>query len=148
MGHVDDKDFGLQAIYNNLQKLSEIEIKAGIQAGSVASDGSNLAEIAAYNEYGTDKIPSRPFLRNAIKDHDNWNSHVDSAVNLVIDGMPPMQAAGLVGQAAEAGIRESILDGDFVPNAPSTIARKGSSKPLIDKGTLVGAIRYKIEQSN
>ncbi|KAG1434808.1 hypothetical protein G6F57_021413 [Rhizopus arrhizus] len=28
------------------------------------------------------------------------------------------------------------------PNAPSTIAKKGSDVPLIDDGLLVGAVRY------
>ena len=41
MGYVDDKDLGLQDVYNDLEKLSKIEIKAGVQAGTVASDGSD-----------------------------------------------------------------------------------------------------------
>lgn len=144
MAYVEDKDLGLEEIISDLKELSRYEIKVGIQSGESTEDGASLAEIAAYNEYGTDRIPSRPFLRTAINDHDNWNEQRDRAVNIVIDGAKPMQAAGLIGQLAETGIKESILDGDWTPNAPSTIAKKGSSNPLIDKGRLLASIRYKV----
>ncbi len=32
-----------------------------------------------------------------------------------------------------------------VPNAPSTVERKGSSSPLIDTGRMVQSVRYEIK---
>ena len=42
-------------------------------------------------------------------------------------------------------IQDKIRSGDFKPLKPETIRRKGSSKPLIDKGQMVNSINIKIE---
>ena len=42
-------------------------------------------------------------------------------------------------------MQNEIITGDFVPNAPSTIRRKGSSKPLIDTGRMRQAVNYVIK---
>lgn len=148
MAYVEDIDKGMREISADLEELSRYEIKVGVQAGEQADDsGTTIAEIAAYNEYGTDRIPERPFFRNAIAKHNNWDDDRDKVVNTVIDGARPSTMIELLGQKAEADMRDSIRFGSFVPNAPSTIKRKKSDKPLIDKGTLIGSIRYRIDKS-
>ena len=39
-------------------------------------------------------------------------------------------------QMGEAELRKAITDGDWEPNAPETIRRKKSERPLIDTGDL------------
>lgn len=63
------------------------------------------------------------------------------------------QAAARVGNYGASEVKKGIVSGapggqKFVPNSPMTIARKGSSKPLIDKGDLVGSITYQVVDSN
>lgn len=43
-------------------------------------------------------------------------------------------------------VKKRIITGPFVPNAPTTIAKKGSDKPLIDTGQLLDAIDYKMHK--
>jgi hypothetical protein len=42
-------------------------------------------------------------------------------------------------------IKQRIANGIAPPNSPYTIARKGSSKPLIDTGQLRNSITYQVE---
>lgn len=42
-------------------------------------------------------------------------------------------------------VQEKIGNGSFVPNAPSTIRRKGSDKPLIDTGRMRQSVKYVIK---
>ncbi len=63
------------------------------------------------------------------------------------------QAAARVGNYGASQVKKGIVSGapggqKFVPNSSMTIARKGSSKPLIDKGDLVGSITYQVVDSN
>lgn len=44
---------------------------------------------------------------------------------------------------AEAAITDAIHSGAFAPNAALTVAMKGSSRPLVDQGLLVGSVSSK-----
>ena len=59
------------------------------------------------------------------------------------------QAAARVGNYGASQVKKGIVSGapggqKFAPLSPVTIARKGSSKPLIDKGDLVVSITYQV----
>ena len=59
------------------------------------------------------------------------------------------QAASKVGNYGASEVKKGIVSGapggqNFAPLSSMTIARKGSSKPLIDKGDLVGSITYQV----
>ena len=43
-------------------------------------------------------------------------------------------------------IQDKIKEGDFAPNAESTVRKKGSSKPLIDTGRMRQSVNYQIRQ--
>ncbi len=63
------------------------------------------------------------------------------------------QAADKVGNYGSSEVKKGVVSGapggqKFVPNSSLTIARKGSSKPLIDKGDLVGSITYQVIDAN
>jgi hypothetical protein len=54
----------------------------------------------------------------------------------------------MLGQWGAAAVKRTITSGQVTPpDAPGTIARKGSSTPLIDEGQLVNAITYAVEKS-
>ena len=59
------------------------------------------------------------------------------------------RAAARVGNYGAAMIQKGIVSGapggyTFTPNSPMTIEKKGSSKPLIDKGDLLGSVTYEV----
>lgn len=151
MADIKLTDLGFEKIIANDSKLAGNGVKFGIQAGEGeedeegATEGTDILDIAIYNEYGTEHIPARPFM----KDFANKNEHalakaMDRQVKNVFAGMPVDTALSRLGEYAQkhqkAHIRKAYL---WAPaNAPSTIRQKGSSKPLIDTGALVAAIRY------
>ena len=109
-----------------------------------------VAQIAAIMVYGTSDgtIPARDFMSKAIKDNKEKISKAIKKLSLkVVEGqMDKKQAMGLVGQMIADMMVKSIDGGGFVANKPSTIARKGSSKPLIDKGILKGSIDFEVKE--
>ena len=42
-------------------------LTAGFYEGSLYDDGKHIAQVAFWNEFGTENIPPRPFLRMTIK---------------------------------------------------------------------------------
>ena len=54
-------------------------------------------------------------------------------------------AAAKVGNYGVTTVKKGIVEGkNFAPNHPYTAAKKGSSKPLIDKGDLIGSVNYEV----
>lgn len=129
-------------------------VKVGVLTGVRASaNGRGLTnvELAAIHEFGAPGagIPSRPFLRSTFDaKKDAWNSLMARLVTKVVAGhLNVVAALELVGQRAAGDVRNRITQGgNFVPNKPATIRRKGSSKPLIDKGLLLQSISHQVVQ--
>ena len=118
--------------------------------GTVVSAGvmdSKNATKAAINEYGTSKIPQRPFMRTAVSRYGkSWGEKSSKAVQSVIKGMPISQVTELVGMQMKSDISSTLTNGPWTPNSAVTIAKKGSSRPLIDTGELRASITYKVEK--
>ena len=56
-----------------------------------------------------------------------------------------MRANERIGRDFQRIARGMIRSGDYAPNSPITIALKGSSKPLVDKGDLFQGISYELD---
>lgn len=145
--YVLDKDMGFKV---TLARLSSLQgsVKVGIfaDAGSSKNGHTSIAEYAAYNEFGTSHIPSRPFMRQTIDKYTGaWGQAAEAAEKRVAGGMSPHQALELIGNIAEGHIKQTIGRGSFAPNAANTIKQKGSSQPLIDTGAMRGAVRHEVE---
>lgn len=98
------------------------------------SDNFNLASLAAVLEFGNERIPSRPFLRQTLAE--NQNKYIELFVDLIGKGFSIEQVYKQIASTAQGDVRLNIAKGDWVANAKSTIKRKGSDKPLIDIGTM------------
>lgn len=109
-----------------------------------ASDISEVAQVAAFNEFGTVRIPARPFFRQALDNNREALISFTSAIaRRVMDGtVQPRQGLQLIGEWMAAKIKASITSGDFLPNSPITIARKKSSRPLIDTGQMRQSVTH------
>ena len=151
-----DTDMGMAVIRTQIAALSALAVKAGIIEGTTAKDGTNIAEYAAYNEYGVPgkkkkwDIPPRPFIRGWVENHAaEINAAHERFFKQVAEGkLSAEQAMNRLGQFAESGIRKYIKSGNFEPNADSTIKRKGSSRPLIETGAMRNSVRYKVVGGN
>lgn len=142
-------DRGWWATRKRLRELDGMTVLVGVQADAGAgADGTPIAEYAAYNEFGTKHIPSRPAMRTAFDE--NVGELVQATRSLkdaVLDGrMSADEAAGLLGELHQGHIKKKIASNMPPPNAPATVKAKGSSKTLIDQGNYLNAIKWKIER--
>lgn len=144
----------LDKLTARLKKNSDKEAAVGFpkQAGLNAAhydDGSSIVDVAIYNNFGTRGVPRRAFMELASKSmQPKYNKMMKEALPDINSGKITVEA--VLKKAAKMGedeVRKSIAGGQCAPNAPSTIARKGSSQPLIDSGDMynhvVGLVRDK-----
>lgn len=132
------------ALKKELKKANK-EVVAGIQASAV-KDGLQVAEYATWNEFGTSRIPARPFMRGYI------DSNIDRLTRFCRNGVTQVTLGNAsfdtflnaVGLEMVNGIKKSISTGDWTPNAPYTVKKKGSNKPLIDTGVMLNSVTYAI----
>ena len=142
---VQDEDLGYKAILHNLTRLQG-EIEVGFLEGCGEEDGVSIAEIAAYNEYGTSHIPARPFMRQTVEHYRSaWGRLGAQLEDKVAYGMDPKQAMEVLGVKAEGDMKKTIGRGKFKPNSPKTIKRKGSAQPLIDTGRMRASVSHKVK---
>jgi hypothetical protein len=160
-GHTDT-DMGLEAIFQEMEKLKSMCVKVGVteDVGSQTADGgSTLAQIASRNELGVLGppvsqngggkwfIPPRPFVRGWADGKREQIAKTQERLGKLVSGgkLDADTAIKRLGEYGQSGIKSYIRNGSFIPNADSTIARKrGSTKPLIDTGTLRNSIRYQV----
>jgi len=141
----------LEAIARGLSRAARV--KVGFLEGAIYPDGTSVPMVAAIQEFGAPAagrkshpvvIPPRPFFRNMIaakskewpkamaviaRDH-NYNA--DTVLRLM-------------GEAIAGQLRESIINTNDPPNAPSTIAGKGFDSPLIDTSHMLDSVDFEVE---
>lgn len=128
----------------------EQRVLVGVPEGAGSyEDGLTIATIAAVNNFGSadGRIPARPFLQPAIEDGaPMYRRLAEVMLPRVLSGEMEMRTLlEQLGDLAEGHVKLKIDEIKTPPNAPSTIAKKGSDNPLIDEGTLRQSIRYVID---
>lgn len=103
------------------------------------SDNLNLASLAAVLEFGNERIPSRPFLRQTLAE--NQEKYTALFVKLFESGVSIDQIYEQIALIAQGDVQQNIANGKWTANSPSTIKRKKSSKPLIDTGKLRQSVK-------
>ena len=137
----------LKQVYERLGSASKREVAVGFPAGMANAypDGTPVAQVAAWNVYGTENIPSRDFMGLARADiirdqHTVVNKIKARRKPLSEEGVDMMLAT--LGHLAQKDIQKAIVDLDSPPNKPSTIKAKGSSNPLIDTGHMLQSVTF------
>lgn len=129
-----------------LKELASLEVRIGFQHGIAQEEnGADICDIAAWNELGTEHAPSRPFMRDSVDKHLPAIDHMFmSQKDALLSGATAKDILNTVGLFQTDLMQTEIEQGDFVANAPETIRRKGSDKPLIDTGQMKNSINYQI----
>lgn len=123
-----------------VEELTKTKLSVGIRPGEhFEEDGTDVAEVALRNEFGDDKVPARPFMAQTV---DNNGAEINRIIHRAFQEEDAHDILSLIGDGISELMRQEIEKGDFVPNAPATIAAKGSDKPLIDTGTMKDSIGY------
>lgn len=107
------------------------------------------ADLALVHEFGADRVPERSFIRAAFDaNRERYIEQFKTLIGAVYDRKLTLRRAlGLLGQQASSDMRNKIRAGIPPPNAEATIARKGSSKPLIDSGQLINSVSYEVDMA-
>lgn len=128
-----------------IASLDGVRVTSGIQQaeGSIGE----LAQRAAWNHYGTTKIPARPWLSHAAQvNGSKWTKLAGRVVKARGSGGSSGEIElRQLGVAMVGDCKESLLDGPWDPNAARTIAQKGSDQPLIDTGRMNQSQRAQVE---
>lgn len=138
-----DLDRGMREL---LARLTD-EQPSHVDTGIFGEQGEDLLLIALFNEFGTENIPERPYIRSTVDAKaEAWGKLAKSLVRQMHDGdMTKSQALGIMGLQIKSDIQTTIKVLREPPNAPSTIRRKGSDNPLIDTGRLRQSVISKVE---
>jgi len=146
-----EKDLGWKRISKSILDSKKYVVLVGVQdAGEKDDEGTYIAEYAFYNEFGTDTIPERSFIRSNMdsnrKEYQKlkakfWNAIIDGNYDIV-------KALKILGEKVQSDIQMNITAIDDPPNSEITIERKGSSNPLIDEGTMRRSIRHVVARKS
>lgn len=159
-----DKDKGLATLIRSLKGQPRLFGKAGVigetasahHGGAKNDAGGTLtnADLALVHEFGSPAagIPERSFIRAAFDaNREKYLEDLRKMVQAIYDRkMTLEQALGLLSAEAASDIRELIRAGEGIPppDAPATVAHKGSSRPLVDSGQLLGAISHAVTSAD
>lgn len=145
----DTKGAGLALLERRLRSL-DYTVLIGVPKGVTEADGTPLALVAAANEFGVPSkgIPERSFLRAGIHHGRAIFRRIaaHSLRSIVAGKMTEAAALGRLGLAGVSAVQTEIISGTFAPNAPETIRRKGSDKPLVDTAALRQGITFVIDR--
>lgn len=133
--------------YKELEQLKKLQVRIGFQRGKKKyDDETDMCDVALFNELGTSKSPSRPFLRQSVDDNgDKINALCKSIMKNVANGSCTAEEAyKKAGVYIKGLVQEQIKNGEFEANKPSTIKKKGSDKPLIDTGQMRQSVNFVI----
>lgn len=136
--------------------VRKMEVVVGIteESNAARENGMTNSQLLYMHENGvpSHNIPPRPVLKPAISE-DGTREKIEQ---LMKEGMESAivrgdvekarqdyEKAGMVGRDA---CRAYILASKVAPNAESTIRRKHSSIPLVDKASMLGSINYAVRR--
>jgi hypothetical protein len=138
-------------LHNAYVKVGILESKgAGEMHRTDGGDALTLVEIMAVHEIGSSdgRIPERAPIRTTflVRAKDELVAmQTKLARAIVTDGMDPIKALKLLGTWSAAAVKRTITEEDLPPPLrASTIARKGSTKPLVDTGLLKNSISFEV----
>ena len=140
---------GTAKVLATLKGFDGLEGKVGWFETAAYPDGTAVAYVPTIHEFGTASIPARPFMRPAVADNGSqWLEQLaDGARASLTGGQSPDAVLELVALGAAGNVAEKIAAVASPPLKPATIARKGSSKPLVDTGQMIASVTGKVERT-
>ena len=123
---------------------------SGLGTPEAAYDGNaSVIQVAIWNNYGTDTMPSRPFMDLAAQNmRKTYKDMMQALGPKLMKGEAKLEKVlDVIGLKAEEDVRKAIMDGDWAPDSPATIALKKSSRPLVDTGTMMNRVTHSVRQA-
>lgn len=119
-------------------------VSVGFLEGATYPDGTPVAAVAFWNEFGSSG-PPRPFFRLMISNESpSWPGKVAALAKST--NFNAAKILGIMGADIEGALKQSINDFTTPGLAPSTIKRKGFDKPLIDTGHMINSTGFEVSK--
>jgi hypothetical protein len=121
-------------------------VAVGVEDVVHEPSGLRMSELASIHEYGTldGKIPARaPFGKTMATKRKRYPKLLKETTKQVL-AKQNLAAANRLGAMVAADVQRMIAAGLTPPLKKRTVARKGSSKPLIDTGAFRQSITWKV----
>ena len=121
------------------------EVAVGFMEGATYPDGTPVAAVAFWNEFGKEGQPPRPFFRQMIAaESPGWPKKMAALAKATdYDGD---KVLAMMGEDVKGALQQSINDFQTPGLAPSTIEEKGFAKPLIDTSHMLNSIAYEVKK--
>lgn len=149
-------DEQLKRIHKAVQEASNLECavgypkgKSGLGTPEPAYDSkASIIEVAIWNNYGTKRMPARPFmdLARQLMEPKYYEAMEKLGPKILKGEADPRKVLDVIGLQCEQEVRNAIMEGDWAPNAPSTIAHKKSDRPLVDTGTMRNRVTHEVRE--
>jgi hypothetical protein len=152
---VKSNDEVWRKLKSQIERVGNMHARVGIfsdKGGSADHDGSTILEIAAVHEFGSPKnnIPERSFIRSTFDKKEKELTRVVAGLsNKVMEmKMSFEKAYDILGTWGAGQVKASVQSGPHLPPPlkPATIARKKSTRPLIDTGRMIGAVTHEVKK--
>lgn len=134
----------------NLMKGQHLAAKVGFFDSYYGPENDNLsvAQVAQWQEEGTDKIPMRPFMRyytmQLEKDEKLVRELAPFINQIALGTMSWTQLYNKLGIELVTDLKQ-VIEKWFIPmNAPLTVELKGFNDPLIDTGKMLDSVEYQL----
>lgn len=153
-------DHGWLRIQRELKLAKKSFVKVGFPENGEAKSGNkkgsgheplemgDIVTVASVHEFGAPNknIPVRSFMRSSYDENrEEINRVIEKSYDGILAGKETVYwSLQKIGVWFTAKVQKKIRDLREPPNAPSTIARKGSSNPLIDTGQMIQSVQHEV----
>lgn len=137
----------MKALEDIAEKMGGGAVSVGFMEGATYPDGTPVAAVAFWNEYGKPERnqPPRPFFRQMIAaESDTWPGKMAKLAKATDYDGPRVLA--MMGEDIKGALQQSINNLTMPALAPSTIAAKGFAKPLIDTSHMINSVDYEVKE--
>lgn len=135
----------LDAAVPGLEDLEQdVLLFVGVPESALYPDGTSVADVAAWNEFGTKNIPARPAIRATIDAYED--DYVKFLADALSGGTPPRLAMNQLGEYMATDIKAAIQAWDTPENAEATVKIKGVNDPLVETKRYAESIGHWVKE--
>lgn len=139
---------GVARLQVALKELGGLEARTGWFETARDAKGVPVATKAAAHEFGTTRIPARPFMRPTVAEKKRaWLDQLAQGSKAILRGeASPRGVLEAVALRAAGDVAKSIRAVSAPPLSPKTVKRKGFEKPLVETGQMLQSVTGVVEK--
>jgi hypothetical protein len=140
-----------QEILRKVNDAKQAHVKVGVLSDG-DHDGIGMIELAAIHEFGSPAagIPERSFIRRTFIEKESELAEICARLSkaVIAGSMTTAKALDLLGAWGASEVKKTVTAGPHIPPPlkEATIAAKGSDRPLVDTGRLIGSVTWEVEE--